>query len=89
MKHVNLMTGTVRVDDQQAWTNGIDSRVNVHYIRIVKGKKMYVILISQVAFHPLNSKVVGHLGNKKYYNNIPINRKKMFISTTFIRRNRK
>ena len=64
MKHIQLITGAVGISNDKPWANNVESCVNVHWVRVLEAEQMYLIAVSKMAPHPLNPKLIGHLGEK-------------------------
>ena len=64
MKHVYLMTRSVRVCKHKSWTNNIKGRVDVHRIGVLEGQDVEVILVTEMLAHPFYAHVVGYLKNR-------------------------
>ena len=65
VEHVCLLAGSLRVDYHQAWPNDDEGTVYVERIGFQEREGVHVVLVPQVMFHPLNTKIVGHLQKKQ------------------------
>ena len=61
MKHVDLITGAVRVGYHQSRPDDVEGGVDVHGIGIPERDHVYIVLVPEVAPHPVNTERVGHL----------------------------
>ena len=68
VKHVQLVAGSVWVDNDQPRSNDIECSINVHGVRVLEGKHMQPVFVSEMTSHPLNAKMVGNLHHKMGYN---------------------
>ena len=61
MEHVDLIAGSVRVRDHQSRPDDVEGGVDVHGIGISERDHVYVMLVPEVAPHPVDTEGVGHL----------------------------
>lgn len=61
VEHVDLVAGAVGISEHQTWSNDVEGSINVHGVWIFEGNDVQSVLVSQVATHPFNAKVVCYL----------------------------
>ena len=69
---MDLVTRSIGIGNHQPRSYDVECGINVHGIRVLETESVDIVVLSKMTLHPLNTKIVGHLGSGMYNVALPL-----------------